>query len=253
MNTKTITDLPEELLSKIATYILDITTYDAYRVSCKKIRQSLIGGHYNGVHYETIDSIGSKIPDFIYTSYNIYAEPKGRTRTIASDNGDSLADELFIDRDGQTYTLTVDISNMPYVKHLGLRNHNIYRLNLGRNLYTLDLFGCRFITRLPDLGKIKILDISSSNITDVSMCGNLHMLLADSTDVSDVSMLGNIHTLNISHTKVTDVSALGKIHILFITGARVTDVSMLNGLESIHAHSMYDLDVSMLTNVKVYI
>ena len=224
MNTKTITDLPEELLSKIATYILDITTYDAYRVSCKKIRQSLIGGHYNGVHYETIDSIGSKIPDFIYTSYKIYAKPEGQTVTITMDNGDSLADELAIDRDGETYTLTVDISNMPYVMWLCLRNHKIYRLNLGRNLYSLDLFGCHLYNRLPDLGNIKLLDISSSNITDVSMCGNLHMLLADSTNVSDVSMLGNIHTLNISHTKVTDVSALSKIHILYITGARVTDV-----------------------------
>jgi hypothetical protein len=253
MNAKNIIDLPEELLSKISTYIKDITTYDAYRVSCKKIRQSLIGEHYNGIHFETISSIGSNISGFREISYNIYAEPKGRTRTIASDNGDSLVNEFVINRGEFIDTLTVDISRRPYLRHMELIHHNIYEIKLVRNLHTLNLHGCTLVTKLPDLGRLKVLNISSSNITDVSMCGNLYELQAESTDISDVSMLGNLHTLNIARTKVTDVSALGNLHTLNISATRVTNVSMLGELKFLYTCWIRDLDVSMLTNVQVYI
>src|SRR6056297_3645209 len=38
-----------------------------------------------------------------------------------------------------------------------------------------------------------------------------HTLKLYVTNVTDVSMLGNVHTLDLSYTKVTDVSKLGKV------------------------------------------
>ena len=55
-----------------------------------------------------------------------------------------------------------------------------------------------------------------SEVTDVSMLGNVHTLdLSCCSNVTDVSMLGNVHTLNLSYcSKVTDVSMLGNVHTL---------------------------------------
>ena len=40
------------------------------------------------------------------------------------------------------------------------------------------------------------------------------------TNVSDVSALGNLHTLNLSHTEISDVSALGNLHTLFLRNCK---------------------------------
>ena len=55
-----------------------------------------------------------------------------------------------------------------------------------------------------------------SEVTDVSMLGNVHTLdLSCCSNVRDVSMLGNVHTLNLSYcSKVTDVSMLGNVQTL---------------------------------------
>ena len=59
------------------------------------------------------------------------------------------------------------------------------------------------------------MDLSRTNITDVSILGNIHTLrLVSCNNIEDVSMLGNVHTLNLSVTNITDVSMLGNVHTL---------------------------------------
>ena len=56
------------------------------------------------------------------------------------------------------------------------------------------------------------LDLSRTNIIDVSALGNVNTLDLSRTNVFDVSALGNVHTLDLSKTKVVDVSALENVH-----------------------------------------
>ena len=66
-----------------------------------------------------------------------------------------------------------------------------------------------------EMEKLSI-DLSCSDIKDVSMFRNVHTLnLTDCKNVTDVSMLGNVHTLSLRGCKnVTDVSMLGNVHTL---------------------------------------
>jgi hypothetical protein len=78
-----------------------------------------------------------------------------------------------------------------------LNYSNITNVSMLGNVHTLDLYWCR-------------------NITDVSMLGKVHTLnLFACSNITDVSMLGNVHTLNLSYcSKITDVSMLGEVHTL---------------------------------------
>ena len=40
----------------------------------------------------------------------------------------------------------------------------------------------------------------------------------------------NLHTLDLSHTNITDVSALGNLHTLKLSGSNITDVSALGNV-----------------------
>ena len=71
------------------------------------------------------------------------------------------------------------------------------------------------------------LNLSGTQVTDVSALGSVHTLGLSHTYVTDVSALGNVHTLNLRSTYVTDVSALGSVHTLDLVWTQVTDVSML--------------------------
>jgi hypothetical protein len=75
------------------------------------------------------------------------------------------------------------------------------------------------------------LDLSWTNVTDVSMLGNVRTLNLSGTQVTDVSKLGKVHTLNLSLTRITDVSKLGKVHTLDIRGTGIIDVSMLEHVQ----------------------
>ena len=46
-------------------------------------------------------------------------------------------------------------------------------------------------------------------------------------------MLGNVHTLNLSFTNITDVSALDKVHILDISYTEITYTSYISVLNKI--------------------
>ena len=58
------------------------------------------------------------------------------------------------------------------------------------------------------------LDLSRTDVVDVSNLGNVRTLNLAGTKVVNVSALGNVHTLNLYGTRVVDVSALGNVHTL---------------------------------------
>lgn len=101
----------------------------------------------------------------------------------------------------------------------------------------------------PD-SKVKKLNISGIDVTDVSMLGNLVELNISYTNVTDVSMLGRLQTLDISFTKVTDVSALGRLHTLNISSTGVTDLSALKNVHTLIFRGINpDTDISALNRV----
>ena len=63
------------------------------------------------------------------------------------------------------------------------------------------------------LENVYTLDLSWTNIIDVSMLGNVHTLKLSHTNVVDVSMLGNVHTLNLHHTKAAYIATLSNIEL----------------------------------------
>jgi len=75
--------------------------------------------------------------------------------------------------------------------------------------------------------KVHTLDLSCTEVVDVSALGNVHTLDLSSTNVEDVSALGNVHTLNLSYTNVVDISALGNVHTLNVSNTNVEDISAL--------------------------
>ena len=64
------------------------------------------------------------------------------------------------------------------------------------------------------------IDLSESDIEDVSMLGNVHTLdLNYCKNISDVSALDNVHTLDLSFCEdISDVSALSNVHTLDLCG-----------------------------------
>ena len=78
------------------------------------------------------------------------------------------------------------------------------------------------------------LNLSWTEVSDVSNLGNVHTLYLSYTKVSDVSNLGNVHKLDLSETEVTDVTNLGNVHKLNLSETKVSDVSNLGNV-----HSMY--------------
>ena len=96
----------------------------------------------------------------------------------------------------RTFVTNIDLADL---KHL--------------HLHTLDLSDTQ-VTNVSALGKVHTLDLSDTKVTDVSALGNVHTLDLSWTKVTDVSVLGGVHTLNLSCTEVTDVPALGKVHTL---------------------------------------
>jgi len=94
------------------------------------------------------------------------------------------------------------------------------------------------------------LDLSDTDITDVSALGRVHTLDLSHTDVKDVSALGRVHKLNLRNTSVKDVSALGGVHTLNLCWSNVIDVSALSQVNTLDLWCTMVTDVSMLINVK---
>ena len=94
-------------------------------------------------------------------------------------------------------------------------------------------------------------DLSGTNVSDVSALSGVHTLNLSNTNVRDVSALSGVHNLNLSETKVTDVSDLGGVHILNLRGTRVRDVSALGGVHDLNLGGTSVTDVSALGRVHI--
>ena len=117
------------------------------------------------------------------------------------------------------------------------------------------------------------LDLSYTNITDISMLGNISILdLSYCDNITDISMLGNGHALylsncknivkwcnkekwdyhivDLSYTNITDTSMLENIHILNLSNCKnIIDVSILKNVNDLDLSSTNIENVVMLKNV----
>jgi hypothetical protein len=186
--------------------------------------------------------------DFLHNKITMVT---GGRRINLIDTFESISD-MSISYYKNTDAIVIDISKRLYLKSLSLTGYNIHEIISVGNLHTLELYGCHLTKCLPNLGNLKVLNITKTNITDVSMCSNLETLFANSTKVIDVSMLGNLRELLIAHTDISDVSMLSKVNYLNISYTNVTDVSMLCNLKILVKRGMNNLDVSMLNNTHIY-
>ena len=135
---------------------------------------------------------------------------------------------------------------------LHLNHTRIEDVSPLKNIKKISLLGCKKLQNLHLLCNAQELDLSNTNVRDVSAFARVHTLSLCCTDVSDVSMLGNLHKLSLSGCKnITDVSALSRVCVLSICGcSNIRDVSMLTGVNTLFIMPTC-LDVSMLRNVYV--
>jgi hypothetical protein len=115
-----------------------------------------------------------------------------------------------------------------------------------------DKFRARILSLIINPRRQLSLNISWTNITDVSALGRVHtLMLSNCQKISDVSALGRVHTLDLSFCSlITDVSALGGVHTLDLTlCSLITDVSALGGVHTLHlSHCSGVTDVSKCTH-----
>jgi len=139
--------------------------------------------------------------------------------------------------------VSVDFSNSTY-----LRNHHLNYLMGIDNLY---LSGTNITdTNHPALKYAQILNLSNTNITDVTGLRFVKKLFLANTPVTDVTALKTVHTLDLSYTNVSNVSALEKVHTLILAGTNVTDVSALGNMYKLDLSNTQVSDVSALGNVR---
>jgi hypothetical protein len=93
------------------------------------------------------------------------------------------------------------------------------------------------IEDVSNLSWVHTLNISNTGVKDVSTLGNLHTLNASRTSVLNVHNLGNLHTLDISYTSVFDASMLGNLHTLDISFTLVKYTSALKNIKHLYMDS----------------
>lgn len=100
------------------------------------------------------------------------------------------------------------------------------------NLSELSLVECEEITDVSILGKLKILDLSETEIEDVSALSGVHTLyLNNCPNISDVSSLVNVKKLYLLGSEdINDVSMLVNAEELDITGLYIED-DVINNLK----------------------
>ena len=123
------------------------------------------------------------------------------------------------------------------------------------NLKTLDLSGTDVsdVSALAHLTNLEEMRLWYTDVSDVSALANLTNLKTldlRSTDVSDVSALAhltNLETLDLSFTDVSDVSALAhltKLETLDLSGTGISDVSALANLTNLKTLDLTDCPLS---------
>ena len=143
-----------------------------------------------------------------------------------------------------------------YIGRLPIFNKFSHKYNLNNYLYKLKgFYSKKYYDGEIELKAKRIsLDLSYTDITDVSMLGHLEELyLKDCRNLEDVSALGNLKKLNVMCCEnITDVSALSKVKKLVLRGcSKIRDVSMLKDVEELDIRWIELEDMSMLGSVGI--
>lgn len=139
----------------------------------------------------------------------------------------------------------IDLKNAPFT---------LRELFFFRRIYSIDL-KFRNIPRdmLFLLGSVHSLDLSYTDIDDVSFFGHVHLLILRSCkNIKDVSALSNVHTLDLSYTNISDVTPLKKVHTLNIAGcSNIRDISSLSNVNTLIVSNCEKfIDVTPLCEIK---
>ena len=179
-----------------------------------------------------------------------------------------------------------DLSLMPYLKTLTLRNQNLGTLTdlaSMSKLETLDLSGCTFpadelafLAKLPSLKKLTLsgcslstiaalegaegltsLDLSSNTLRNLevlsTMTGLTELNLKHNAVIGleDLSGLTNLETLDISYNAVTDLSPLSSCVKLKWLDAGNNQLTHADGVEKLPLLTYLSLDYNKLTDVSI--
>ncbi len=126
-----------------------------------------------------------------------------------------------------------------------------------QHIHTLNLKNCKGIQDFSSLahGTIYTLNLSETNITDVSFLGYVHTLkLNCCMNLENVSALGTVYDLDLSVCiKVSNISKLGKIHKLDLSGCKkIRDVSVLGSVHTLNLSCCENLiNTDALIGVKI--
>jgi Leucine-rich repeat (LRR) protein len=128
-------------------------------------------------------------------------------------------------------------------KQIRLKSINIdYVLN-NYNFKNIKINPCRIHLYINKLKNCHTLDLSDTNITDVSVkelknCHTLNLYWCKNITDDSIKELKNCHTLNLSRTKITDegVKELKNCHTLKLSFTKITDVSVK---ELKNCHTLY--------------
>lgn len=132
------------------------------------------------------------------------------------------------------------------------RFHVLARYFYGR-LYNLDLSGYRDKVHMSHLYKnCKILNLSGTRISSVNYLGKVRVLDISCTEVKDVSNLRNVRELNINRTPIRNFCYLPKLHTLKASHTRLVDTYGMHNIEYVYLNENHYLtDLSGLGNNKV--
>ena len=122
-------------------------------------------------------------------------------------------------------------------------------------LTTLDLSGTQVsdISALGQLGQLTTLDLSGTQVSDISALGQLGQLTTldlSGTQVSDISVLrqlGELTTLKLSRTQASDISVLGQLGQLTslnLWDTQASDISALGQLRQLTSLDLWGTQVS---------
>ena len=203
-----------------------------------------------------IRNLDNDLLNLILTSKNIYNKFDMKKYILVNKQFNYICKNYII------WIYMKDLNIMNYIKKTYpdskcymVRQYNINNIDLY-SFKDLDILNISYsnITDISMLEKLHTLDISGCyKITDVSMLRNLHTLIMCYCNITDVSMLGNLHTLDISHCKnIKDVSMFGNLHTLNISCCKqITNVSMLGNLHTLDISNCEITDVSMLGKLHI--
>lgn len=113
---------------------------------------------------------------------------------------------------------------------------NVSMLSGNTTLQYLNISGCpvQNVYSLKDATGLRHVNLSRTNVKDLSPIAHVRSIYISETHVDDVSMLRDVVILNASYTGVTDVSMLNKVKILSIEACRIKNIGALEQLKQLN-------------------